>query len=79
VRQNKIKLPKGVPFAHTRAAAQVARATSTLEDGTAMGCPIDTPIEIPSGQTLPRRVYARGGASKKKERGYQGDGATIDL
>lgn len=49
-----MKLPRREfpsPRAHTRAAAQVARATSTLEDGIAMGCPNGAPIEIPSGQT----------------------------
>lgn len=44
VRQNKIKREgSSLLLAHTRAAAQVARATSTLEDGTAMGCPTGAP------------------------------------
>ena len=58
-RQNKIKTStKGAPFplarallVHTRAAAQVARATSTLERTELLWGATACPIEIPSGQT----------------------------
>lgn len=76
VRQNKIKLlSREPPFSsHTRAAAQVVAraATSTSEDGTAVGCCLCAPIKIPSGQTpgwLPRvqQPGHRGERENKKE------------
>lgn len=69
-RQNKTSV-KGVPFSsHTRAAAQVARATSTLENGTTMGCRAPLKFRLARRPAAPsraaRNTVNRGTAERKR-------------